>query len=134
MMIKGKPIGVWILALWSLAHTIPAILISADASGMKSLIIWVVVVAELTLAGGLLVPWRPARYALVAQVACHVFVSGLVVWAFEFVAFAWGLHASDAPIVASASAYLLLACSAFLYLFSPGVEEYFAGMVYRPAI
>jgi hypothetical protein len=134
MTIKGKPIGIWILALWSLAHTIPAILVSADASGMKSLIIWGVVVAELTLAGGLLVPWRPARYVLVAQVACHVFVAALVVWAFVFVAFAWGLHASDAPIVATASAYLLLACAAFTYLFSPEVEEYFAGMIYKQAV
>jgi hypothetical protein len=134
MVIKGKPAGIWILALWSLAHTIPAILVSADASGMKSFIVWVVVVAELTIAGGLLMPWRPARYALIAQVTCHVFVSALVVWSFVFVAFAWGMHASDAPIVASATGYLLFACCAFMYLFHPGIQEYFAGMLSRHAV
>jgi hypothetical protein len=134
MVIKGKPVGIWILALWSLAHAIPAIAVSADASGMKSFIIWIVVVAELTIAGGLLVPWRPARYALIGQVAGHVFVSALVVWSFVFVAFAWGLHASDAPIVVSATGYLFLACCAFMYLFHPDVQEYFAGMVNRQGV
>ncbi len=134
MVIKGRPVGVWILALWSLAHTIPAISVSADASGMKSFIIWVVVVAELTVAGGLLIPWRPARYVLIAQVTLHVFVSALVVWSFVFVGFAWGLHTSDAPIVASATGYLLFACWAFMYLFHPGVQDYFAGMIYRQAV
>jgi len=134
MTIKGKPVGIWILALWSVAHTIPAILVSADASGVKSLIIWIVVVVELTIAGGLLIPWRPARYALMAQIIGHVFVAALVVWAFVFVAFAWGLHASDAPIVATASGYLVLVCAAFMYLFYPTVHDYFAGMVNSRAL
>jgi len=129
MVIKGKPAGIWLLALFCLAHTIPAIVVSADASGMKSLVIWAVVVAELTIAGGLLVPWRPARYALMLQVTGHVLVSALVVWSFVFVGFAWGLHANDAPIVGTATGYLLLACAAFMYLFHPEVKEYFGERV-----
>jgi hypothetical protein len=125
MEIKGRPLGIWILALWSVAHTIPAILVSADASGMKSLIIWLVVVVELAIAGGLLIRWRPARYLLIAQVAAHVFVSALVAWAFVFVEFAWGLHASEAPLVGLAAGYLLFACWAFMYLFHPAVRDYF---------
>jgi hypothetical protein len=129
MLIKGKPVGIWILAIWAVAHTIPAILVSADASGVKSLLVGAVVVVELAIAGGLLIHWRPARYALIAQVMLHVFVAALVVWAFVFVAFAWGLHATDAPIVVSASVYLLFACWAFLYLFHPEIAEYFARWV-----
>jgi hypothetical protein len=125
MTIKGRPLGIWILALWSVAHTIPAILVSADASGMKSLIIWLVVVVELAIAGGLLIRWRPARYFLIAQVAAHVFVSALVAWAFVFVAFAWGLHASEAPLVAAPAGYLLFACWAFMYLLYPEVRDFF---------
>ena len=133
MVIKGRPVGIWILALWSAMHAIAAILVSADASGMKSFIIWDVVLGELTIAGGLLVRWRPARYTLIAQVTLHVLVSALVVWAFVFVACAWGLHASDVAIVAFATGYLLFVCWAFMYLFHPGVQEYFAGMVHRHA-
>jgi len=129
MLIKGKPVGIWILAIWCVAHTIPALLVSADASGVKSLLVGVAVVVELAIAGGLLIHWRPARYALIAQVTLHVFVSALVVWAFVFVAFAWGMHAADAPIVASATGYLLFACWAFMYLFHPEIEEYFARWV-----
>ncbi|HTS52467.1 MAG TPA: hypothetical protein VMH26_04270 [Burkholderiales bacterium] len=128
MVIKEKPVGIWILALWCGAHTIPAILVSPEASGMKSLVIGAVVVWELTIAGGLLIRWRPAQYMLIAQVALHVFIAALVVWTFAFLAFAWGLHPSDVPIVACAVGYLLLVCSAFMYLFHPGVQEYFAGM------
>ena len=129
MLIKGRPVGIWILAIWAVAHTVPALLVSADASGVKSLLVGVAVVVELAIAGGLLIHWRPARYVLIAQVVLHVFVAALVVWAFVFVAFAWGLHATDAPIVASATAYLLFACWAFMYLFHPEIEEYFTRWV-----
>jgi hypothetical protein len=133
MAIKGKPVGIWILAFWAAAHTIPAVLISADASGLKSLIIGVAVVAELAIAGGLLIRWRPARYLIIAQVALHVFVCALAVWAFVFVAFAWGTHGSDVPIIASITAYLLFACWAFMYLFHPGVEDYFVVVGWQAA-
>jgi len=127
MDLKGRPLGIWLLAIWCAAHIIPAILVSAEASGWRTFAIWLVVAVELAIAGGSLMHWAAARYALAAQIAVHISIAALVVWAFVFVAFAWGLHVSDAPIVASAVAYLLLGCWAFIYLFSPGVVDYFSG-------
>jgi len=126
MLIKGRPVGIWILAVWTVAHAIPGVLIASEISGMKSLLVGLVVAMELAVAGGLTVRWRIAWYLLIAQVVLTFFVLAAGVWAMVFVAAAWGLHATDTPAVLLIAGYLLFVCSAFMYLFHPEVEEYFA--------
>jgi len=126
MLIKGRPVGIWILAFWSAAHAIPAMFIAVDASGMKGLIAWAVIVGEVALVSGLVMGWQPARYLLIAQVTLHVFVFALIACGTLFVAIAWGLHGVELAVVLSIAGYLLLACWAFMYLFHPGVKELFA--------
>ncbi len=126
MLIKGRPVGVWILALWSAAHAIPAMFIAVDASGMKALIVWAVIIGEIALATGLIMGWRAARYLLIAQVTVHVFVFALFACAAMFIAIAWGLRGVELAVVLSIAGYLLLVCWAFIYLFHPRVEEFFA--------
>jgi hypothetical protein len=123
---RGRPLGIWILALWSTAHAIAAMLAAPDASGTKGLVIWAVIVGEVALAFGLLKGWRPARYLLIAQVSAHVLVFGLFFWIAVFIAFAWGLRGGEPAIVLSIVAYLIFVCWAFMYLFHPDVEEFFA--------
>jgi hypothetical protein len=125
MLFRGRPVGIWILALWSTAHAIAAMLAAPDASGTKGLVIWAVIGGEVALAIGLLKGWRPARYLLIAQVSGHVLVFGLFFWIGVFIAFAWGLRGGEPAIVLSIVAYLLLVCWAFMYLFHPEVEEFF---------
>jgi hypothetical protein len=132
MLIKGRPLGIWILAVWAGAHTIPGALVAEELSGTNSFLAWLLVVAEVAVAGGLIVRWRFARYLLMAQVALNVLLFAVVAWALVFVAAAWGLHATDTPAVLLLAGYLLFACWAFLYLFHPGVEEYFATLAGEP--
>jgi hypothetical protein len=125
MLIKERPVGIWILAFWSAAHAIPAMFVAIDASGSKAVIAWAVIIGEVALATGLIMGWRLARYFLIAQVTVHVFVFALFAWATLFVAIAWGLHGVELAIVLSTAGYLLLVCWAFMYLFHPGVKEFF---------
>ena len=126
MLIKGRPVGVWILAFWSAAHAIPATFVAVDAGGAKSLIAWAVVIAEVALATGLLMGRSLARYVLIVQVAAHVLVFALFACAALFIAIVWGLHGVELAVVLSIVGYLLLVSWAFMYLFHPGVEEFFS--------
>src|ERR687884_548498 len=90
MDLRDQHIGIWILALWSAAHIVPAALVAIDTSGPKSVMLWGLIGAELMLAAGLLLRWRAARYLVAAQAGLHVLVLSVVAWAFLFVAFAWG--------------------------------------------
>src|SRR5262249_53240645 len=126
MLIKGRPVGIWILAFWSAAHAIPAMLIAVDASGMKALIVWAAIIGEVALATGLIMGWRAARYLLIAQVTVHVFVFALLACAAMFIATAWGMRGAELAVVLSIVGYLLLVCWAFIYLFHPRVQEFFA--------
>lgn len=125
MLVKGRPIGVWLLGLWCAGHAIPLSLLAVDASGFKSFFAWILVIVVLLAAGGLLMRLRIAQWVVVLQVAVHVFVFAVAGWAFVFVALAWGLHASEAAIVALIFAYLLFTFWAFMYLFYPDVMDYF---------
>ncbi len=126
MDLSDKHIGIWILALWSAAHIVPAALVAIDTSGPKSLILWALIGAELVLAAGLLLRWRAARYLVAAQACLHVLVLSLVAWAFVFVAFAWGLHGIEGAILGGVAAYLVFVCWGFIYLFHPDVHDHFA--------
>jgi len=125
MLIKERPVGIWILAFWSAAHAIPALFVAVDASGMKALIAWAVIIGEVALATGLIMGWRFARYLVIAQVTVHVFVFALFACASLFIALAWGLHGVELAVVLSIVGYLLLVCWAFMYLFHPGAKEFF---------
>ena len=125
MLVKGRPVGIWILAFWSATHAIPALFVALDAGGAKGLIAWAVVIAEVTLATGLIMGRALARYVLIVQVAAHVLVFALFACAAMFIAIAWGLRGVELAVVLSIVGYLLLVCWAFMYLFHPGVEEFF---------
>lgn len=125
MLIRGRSVGVWILAVWSAAHAIPAMFIAVDATGIKALVIWTAIIGEVALATGLLMGWRAARYLLIAQVTVHVFVFALFACAAMFIAIAWGLRGVELAVVLSILGYLLFACWAFIYLFHPRVQEFF---------
>jgi len=126
MVLKDKLIGIWILALWSAAHVVPAVMLATDTTGAKSVLLWLMVAGELALAAGLVMGWRVFRYLAMAQVVMHALVFSLVGWAFVFVAFAWGLHGNEVPILATLGAYVLFTGWAFIYLFNPGVQDHFA--------
>ena len=126
MLIKGRPLGICILAAWTAAHAIPGSAIALSTSGVKSALAWVLVAGQLALAAALIMRWRVAWYLVIAQVGTNVFVFAAFAWAFVFVAAAWGLHATDTPVVLLIAGYLLCLCAAFLYLFHPGVREYLA--------
>jgi len=128
MLLKERPVGIWILALWAVAHTALGALVAADVGGAKGVLAWLCVALEAIVAAGLLIPWRIARYLLIVQLAATVFVLAVPAWAFAFVAAAWGLHPTDAPVV------VVILCWAFVYLFHPGVRDYFAGLVNRLAL
>jgi len=134
MLIKGRPVGIWILALWSAAHTIPGGLVAADIGAAKSLLAWFFVAAEAAVAVGLVMPWRIARYLVIVQLGVNVFVFALLAWAFVFVAIAWGLHVSEVPIVVTIAGYLLFVCWGFMYLFHPELQDYFASFANEPPI
>jgi len=99
--------------------------VAVDASGAKSLVAWAVVLAEAALVTGLIMGRSLARYVLIVQVAAHVLVFALFACAALFIAIAWGLHGVELAVVLSIVGYLLLVCWAFMYLFHPGVEEFF---------
>jgi hypothetical protein len=125
MLINGRPLGILLLGLWCAAHTIPLSLLALDASGAKAFLAWVLVIGALLVAIGLLIGWRIARYLAVLGVGVHVFLFAVAGWAFLFVALAWGLHASEAPVVGFILAYLLFTFWAFMYLFHPDVAHSF---------
>jgi hypothetical protein len=125
MLINGRPLGIWILAAWAGAHTIPGAVVAEELSGPNSLAAWLLVVVEVAVAGGLIVRWAIARYLLIVQITLNVLVFAMAAWALVFVAGAWGLHATDTPAVLLLIGYLVFACWAFLYLFHPDVVEYF---------
>ena len=126
MVLKDKLIGIWVLALWCAAHVVPAVLLATDTSGTKSLLLWLMIAGEIALAAGLVLGWRVFRYLAMVQVVMHALVFSLVGWAFVFVAFAWGLHGNEVPILATLGAYVLFTGWAFIYLFNPGVQDHFA--------
>jgi hypothetical protein len=126
MALKDILIGIWILALWSVAHVVPAVLLAADTTGAKSVLLWSMIAGEVVLAAGLILGWRACRYLALAQVIAHALVFATVGWAFVFVAFAWGLHGNEVPILAGVGAYVLFTGWAFVYLFHPGVQDYFS--------
>jgi hypothetical protein len=125
MLVKGRPVGILLLGVWCAAHTIPLSLLALDASGGKAFIAWVLAIVALLAAIGLLIRSRIARYVVVLQLSVHVFLFALAGWAFLFVALAWGLQASEGPVVAFIFAYLLFTFWAFMYLFYPDVTDYF---------
>jgi hypothetical protein len=127
--LKDQPIGLWIVALWAIAHVIPGVLLAADTGGVKGILLWILIAGEALLAAGLVMGWRFFRYLAVAQLVAHVLVFSLIGWAFLFVAFAWGLHGNEVPILAAVGVYVLFTGWAFMYLFSPGVDDHFALML-----
>ena len=66
------------------------------------------------------------RYLALAQLSVHALLFSLVAWAFLFVAFAWGLHGNEVPILATVGVYVLFTGWAFVYLFHPGVQDHFS--------
>jgi hypothetical protein len=124
--LKDKYIGLWILAVWSAAHIVPAAFVATDTVGPKSTLLWLLIGAEVALTAGLFLRWRAARYQLAAQICFHVLLLSLVGWAFVFVAFAWGLHGSEIPILCGIGVYLSFVCWGFMYLFHPDVADHFA--------
>jgi hypothetical protein len=124
--LKGQPIGLWIVALWAIAHVVPGVVLAADTGGTKAVLLWLLIVGEIVLAGGLVMGWRLFRYLAVAQLVVHVLIFSTIGWAFTFVAFAWGLHGNEVPILAAVGVYVLFTAWAFIYLFSPSVEDHFA--------
>jgi hypothetical protein len=126
MVLKDTLIGIWILALWSAAHIVPAGMLAADTAGTKGILLWLIVVGELALAAGLVLGWRVVRYLTMGQVFAHVLICSLVGWVFVFVGFAWGLHGNEVPILATIAVYVMFTGWAFVYLFHPGVEDHFA--------
>ena len=133
MVLKDKLIGIWILALWSVAHIVPAVLLATDTNGAKSVLLWLMIACEIALAAGLVLGWRVFRYLALAQLIAHVLVFSTIGWAFLFVAFAWGLHGNEVPILATVGAYVLFTAWAFVYLFNPSVQDHFARVWNTPA-
>jgi len=133
MVLKDKLIGIWILALWSAAHIVPGVLLATDTNGTKSVLLWLMIACEIALAAGLVLGWRLFRYLALAQLIVHVLVFSTAGWAFLFVAFAWGLHGTEVPILATVGAYVLFAAWAFVYLFDPSVRDHFARVWNTPA-
>jgi hypothetical protein len=126
MALKDMFIGIWIVALWSIAHVVPAVWLAADTTGAKSVLLWIMIGGEVVLAAGLILGWRACRYLAMAQAIAHALVFSTVGWAFVFVAFAWGLHGNEVPILAGVGVYVLFIAWAFVYLFQPGVQDYFS--------
>jgi len=125
-MLKDMLFGIWTLALWSIAQIVPVIMLAADTSGTKSLLLWAMVAAELALAAGLVMGWGLFRYLALAQLLAHALIVSTAGWAFTFVAFAWGLHGNEVSILAAVAAYVLFTGWAFLYLCHPGVRDHFS--------
>jgi hypothetical protein len=126
MVLKDTLIGIWILALWTVAHVVPAGLLAADTAGVKGVLLWLMIAAEIALAAGLIIGWRASRYLALAQVVVHTLVVSTIGWAFVFVAFAWGLHGNEVPILATVGVYVMFTGWAFVYLFHPGVQDHFS--------
>lgn len=125
MLVRGRPLGIVLLAVWCAAHTVPLSLLALDAGGAKAFLTWGLVICALLVAAGLVIRWRVARYLAVLQVAVHVFLFAVAAWAFLFVALAWGLHASEVPVLGFILVYLVFTFWAFMYLFYPDVADYF---------
>ena len=125
IVLKDQLIGLWIVALWAIAHVIPGVLLAADTGGTKGVLLWLLIAGEIVLAAGLVMGWRVFRYLALAQLVVHVLVFSTIAWAFLFVAFAWGLHGNEVPILATVGVYVLFTAWAFFYLFSPRVDDFF---------
>jgi hypothetical protein len=102
------------------------VVLAADTGGTKGLLLWLLAAAEILLAAGLVMGWRLFRYLAMAQLCVHALLFSLVAWAFLFVAFAWGLHGNEVPILCAVCVYVLFIAWAFVYMFSPNVGEHFA--------
>jgi hypothetical protein len=126
MTIRSQLAGIWVVAIWALAHVIPGVVLAADTGGSKGLLLWLLVAAEILLAAGLVMGWRFFRYLVMAQLCVHALLFSLIAWAFLFVAFAWGLHGNEVAILSAVTVYVLFISWGFVYMFSPSVDEYFA--------
>src|SRR5512136_2656013 len=107
MTLLNKPIGIWILGLWSLGLALPALYLASETGGLKGMLALAFFAVQVFVIIGLAIRLTIARYILVASLGANVFVFGIVVWFFLFVAAAWGLRSSDAPAVAPVVAYHL---------------------------
>jgi hypothetical protein len=126
MTLKDKLIGLWVVALWALAHVGPGVWLALDTPGTKGMLLWTMVVGEAVLTAGLLLGWRLFRYLALAQMVVHVLVFSTVAWVFVFVAFAYGLHGNELPILGAVGLYVAFMAWAFFYMNSPGVRDHFA--------
>ena len=129
MTVLRKPIGIWVLGLWSICLALPALYVATETGGLKGMLAWAFFAVQVFVVVGLAIRLAIARYILVASLGANVFIFGVVVWVFVFVAVAWGLRASDAPAVVPVVAYHLFVSWGFLYLFHPDIAAYFSGYV-----
>jgi len=132
MTLLNKPIGIWVLALWSICLALPALYLATETGGLKGILAWSFVAVQVFVAVGLAIRLTVARYILVASLGANVFLFGVLVWVFVFVAIAWGLRGSDAPAVVPVVAYHLFVSWGFIYLLHPDIAAYFRGYVNEP--
>lgn len=122
-----RPIGIWLLCLWSLLQGGPAFIASFGSSGGLRVAVWVFFLLHVFFIAGLLIPIRIARYLLLLYAAGCIFAFSLAGWFFLFSAVAWGLRPTATLIAACIAAYLLLLAWAFFYLCHPTLKGYFEG-------
>ena len=132
MTLLNKPIGIWILGLWSLCLALPALYVATETGGLKGVLALSFFAVQIFVVVGLAIRLAVARYILVASLGANVFLLGVAVWVFVFVAIAWGLRGSDAPAVVPVVAYHLFVSWGFLYLHHPDIAAYFRGYVNDP--
>lgn len=132
MTLRGRPIGVCILSLWSVLQSAPGIWLSIGASGKAAVVGWLLFVGEIAVAVGLLVPVIAAWYAALASLAVSVVAISAALWVCVFIAAAWGLHSSELMAAIAVGVYFLFLCWGFVYLFHPELEAYFRGSVNQP--
>ena len=129
MTLLSKPIGIWLLGLWSLGLALPALYVASETGGLKGMLALAFFAVQVFVVVGLAIWLAIARYILVASLGANVLIFGIAVWAFVFVAAAWGLRGSDAPAVGPVVAYHLFVSWGFMYLFHPEIAAYFRGYV-----
>ena len=133
MTLLHKPVGIWLLGLWSICLGLPALYVATETGGLKGILALSFFAMQVFLVVGLAIRLTIARYILVASLAANVFLLGILVWVFVFVASAWGLRGSDAPAVVPVVAYHLFVCWGFIYLLHPDIAAYFRGYVNESA-
>jgi hypothetical protein len=132
MTLRGRPIGICLLSLWSAVQAVPGAWLSLGASGKAAAAGWAFFIGEIAVAAGLLIPVIAAWYFALASLTINVLLFSAALWVCAFIAAAWGLHSTELMAAIGVGLYFVFLSAGFIYLFHPEVDSYFRGSVNQP--